>query len=67
VANPFTDAPEDVIEVALLRDAVDAVLGELSEREQEILRCRFGLDGSARASDARRVRERVGATGKNEA
>ena len=30
----------------MLSEAVGDVLGELSEREQEIVRLRFGLDGS---------------------
>jgi RNA polymerase primary sigma factor len=46
VADPYSDSPEHVVEVALLCDALKVVLSELTEREQEIVRCRFGLDGS---------------------
>jgi len=37
-------APIDVAARHLLHDAVRAVLHELSEREQEVVRLRFGLD-----------------------
>ena len=43
------DAPADMVTKFMLTEAVEAALGELSEREQEIVRMRFGLDdGQAR-------------------
>jgi RNA polymerase primary sigma factor len=43
------DAPADVATKHMLAQAVEAALGELTEREQEIVRMRFGLDdGQAR-------------------
>ncbi|MEO6125078.1 MAG: RNA polymerase sigma factor RpoD [Ilumatobacteraceae bacterium] len=43
------DAPDDAAAKKMLVAAVDEALGELSEREQEIVRMRFGLDdGQAR-------------------
>ncbi len=43
------DAPADVATRKMLAHAVSEALGELSEREQEIVRMRFGLDdGQAR-------------------
>ena len=43
------DAPDDAAAKKMLIAAVDEALGELSEREQEIVRMRFGLDdGQAR-------------------
>ena len=42
-------APDDAAAKKMLIEAVDEALGELSEREQEIVRMRFGLDdGQAR-------------------
>ena len=38
------DAPADVATKTMLVEAVEQALGELSEREQEIVRMRFGLD-----------------------
>jgi RNA polymerase primary sigma factor len=40
------EGPADAATRAMLHDAVEQVLGELSEREQEIVRLRFGLDGT---------------------
>jgi RNA polymerase primary sigma factor len=43
------DAPADIATKHMLAKAVEAALGELTEREQEIVRMRFGLDdGEAR-------------------
>ncbi len=43
------DAPADMATKHMLTQAVEAALGELTEREQEIVRMRFGLDdGQAR-------------------
>jgi len=43
------DAPADMATKRMLTQAVELALGELSEREQEIVRMRFGLDdGQAR-------------------
>ena len=43
------EAPADIATKHMLAQAVEAALGELTEREQEIVRMRFGLDdGQAR-------------------
>jgi RNA polymerase primary sigma factor len=43
------DAPADIATKRMLAQAVEEALGELTEREQEIVRMRFGLDdGQAR-------------------
>jgi RNA polymerase primary sigma factor len=45
IQDDSVDGPADAAARAMLTDAVREVLGELSEREQEIVRLRFGLDG----------------------
>jgi RNA polymerase primary sigma factor len=46
IKDETVDGPADAATRALLHDAVEEVLGELTEREQEIVRLRFGLDGT---------------------
>ena len=49
IQDASVDAPDDAAAKKMLIAAVDEALGELSEREQEIVRMRFGLDdGQAR-------------------
>jgi RNA polymerase primary sigma factor len=45
IEDASADGPADAATKVMLTQAVGAVLGELSEREQEIVRLRFGLDG----------------------
>jgi RNA polymerase primary sigma factor len=45
IMDSSTDSPADAATKTMLVEAVEEVLGELSEREQEIVRMRFGLDG----------------------
>jgi RNA polymerase primary sigma factor len=45
IRDESVDSPADAATKVMLSDAVGEVLGELSEREQEIVRLRFGLDG----------------------
>ena len=45
IEDESVDSPADAATRTMLSDAVGEVLGELSEREQEIVRLRFGLDG----------------------
>ncbi len=45
IEDAGADGPADAATRAMLSEAVEEVLGELSEREQEIVRMRFGLDG----------------------
>jgi RNA polymerase primary sigma factor len=45
IEDANVDGPADAATRAMLHEAVELVLGELSEREQEIVRMRFGLDG----------------------
>ncbi|MDQ3468869.1 MAG: sigma-70 family RNA polymerase sigma factor, partial [Actinomycetota bacterium] len=45
IEDASADGPADVATRVMLSQAVGDVLNELSEREQEIVRLRFGLDG----------------------
>jgi RNA polymerase primary sigma factor len=45
IEDSSSDGPADAATRMMLTQAVGAVLNELSEREQEIVRLRFGLDG----------------------
>ncbi|MGK0275259.1 MAG: RNA polymerase primary sigma factor [Ilumatobacter sp.] len=45
IQDESVESPADAATKMMLSDAVGEVLGELSEREQEIVRLRFGLDG----------------------
>lgn len=45
IEDDSVDSPADAAAKVMLADAVGEVLGELSDREQEIVRLRFGLDG----------------------
>jgi RNA polymerase primary sigma factor len=45
IQDESIESPADAATKMMLSDAVGEVLGELSEREQEIVRLRFGLDG----------------------
>ena len=45
IQDSSTDGPADAATRMMLTQAVGAVLNELSPREQEIVRLRFGLDG----------------------
>jgi RNA polymerase primary sigma factor len=45
IADESVDGPADAATRSMLTEAVSEVLGELSDREQEIVRLRFGLDG----------------------
>ena len=45
IQDESADSPADAATRAMLSNAVGDVLNELSEREQEIVRLRFGLDG----------------------
>jgi RNA polymerase primary sigma factor len=44
IEDDDVDAPPDVVARQLLGEAVSEALSELSEREQEVVRLRFGLD-----------------------
>jgi RNA polymerase primary sigma factor len=49
IMDTAADAPAEVATRRMLTDAVEEALGELSPREQEVVRLRFGLvDGQAR-------------------
>jgi RNA polymerase primary sigma factor len=45
IQDESADNPADAAARVMLSNAVGEVLNELSEREQEIVRLRFGLDG----------------------
>ena len=61
IEDSSVDSPADAATRAMLHEAVSEVLGELSEREQEIVRLRFGLDG-ARAKTLEEVGHEFGVT-----
>ena len=61
IEDSSVDSPADAATRMMLHDAVGEVLGELSEREQEIVRLRFGLDGG-RAKTLEEVGQEFGVT-----
>ncbi len=61
IEDASVDGPADAATRAMLHEAVEQVLGELSEREQEIVRMRFGLDG-AQAKTLEEVGREFGVT-----
>jgi RNA polymerase primary sigma factor len=61
IEDSSVDSPADAATRMMLHDAVKEVLGELSEREQEIVRLRFGLDGG-RAKTLEEVGQEFGVT-----
>jgi RNA polymerase primary sigma factor len=61
IEDESVDSPADAATRMMLHDAVGEVLGELSEREQEIVRLRFGLDGG-RAKTLEEVGQEFGVT-----
>ncbi|MGD9797440.1 MAG: RNA polymerase sigma factor RpoD [Acidimicrobiia bacterium] len=56
------EAPADAATRHLLNDAVEEVLAELSEREQQVVRLRFGLDSSGQARTLEEVGREFGVT-----
>ncbi len=61
IEDANVDTPADAATRAMLHEAVEEVLGELSDREQEIVRMRFGLDG-AQAKTLEEVGKEFGVT-----
>ena len=61
IEDESVDSPADAATRMMLHDAVSEVLGELSDREQEIVRLRFGLDGG-RAKTLEEVGQEFGVT-----
>ena len=61
IEDANVDGPADAATRTMLHEAVEQVLGELSEREQEIVRMRFGLDG-AQAKTLEEVGREFGVT-----
>ena len=61
IEDSTIDGPADAATRAMLHEAVEQVLGELTEREQEIVRMRFGLDG-AQAKTLEEVGKAFGVT-----
>jgi RNA polymerase primary sigma factor len=61
IEDESVDSPADAATRSMLHDAVVEVLGELSDREQEIVRLRFGLDGG-RAKTLEEVGQEFGVT-----
>ena len=54
-------APDDVVALNLLREDIEKILGNLSDREQEVIRLRFGLDGG-RPHTLEEVGQKMGVT-----
>ena len=56
------EAPAEAAAIQMLRAAVQEVLAELSDREQEVVKLRFGLDGSGQARTLEEVGKEFGVT-----
>jgi RNA polymerase primary sigma factor len=61
IEDASADGPDDAATRKMLSEAVENVLGELNDREQEIVRMRFGLDG-ARSKTLEEVGREFGVT-----
>ena len=62
IEDQQAEAPAEMAAIHMLRVAVQEVLAELSEREQEVVRLRFGLDGSGQARTLEEVGKEFGVT-----
>ncbi len=62
IEDQQAEAPADAATRHLLNDAVEEVLAELSEREQQVVRLRFGLDSSGQARTLEEVGREFGVT-----
>jgi RNA polymerase primary sigma factor len=62
IADQQAEAPSEAATVQLLREEVEKVLQELSEREQAVVRLRFGLDRSGQARTLEEVGKEFGVT-----
>jgi RNA polymerase primary sigma factor len=61
IEDASADGPDDAATRKMLSEAVETVLEELNDREQEIVRMRFGLDG-ARSKTLEEVGKEFGVT-----
>jgi RNA polymerase primary sigma factor len=62
IEDQQAEAPADAAARQLLNEAVKEALGELSEREQQVVRLRFGLDGTGQARTLEEVGREFGVT-----
>ena len=62
IEDDHAEAPADAAARRLLKEAVEKVLGELSDREQEVVRLRFGLDNSGQPRTLEEVGKEFGVT-----
>jgi RNA polymerase primary sigma factor len=62
IEDQQAEAPAEAAARHLLNEAVEEVLGELSEREQQVVRLRFGLDASGEARTLEEVGREFGVT-----
>ena len=62
IEDQQAEAPADAAARRLLNEAVKEALGELSEREQQVVRLRFGLDGTGQARTLEEVGREFGVT-----
>ena len=62
IEDSNVDTPADAATRTMLHEAVEQVLGDLSEREQEIVRMRFGLTDGTQAKTLEEVGKEFGVT-----
>ena len=62
IEDQQAEAPAEAAAIQMLRAAVQEVLAELSDREQEVVKLRFGLDGSGQARTLEEVGKEFGVT-----
>ncbi|MBW8824850.1 MAG: RNA polymerase sigma factor RpoD [Acidobacteria bacterium] len=62
IEDQQAEAPAEAAAIQMLRAAVQEVLSELSDREQEVVKLRFGLDGSGQARTLEEVGKEFGVT-----
>ncbi len=62
IEDQQAEAPEEEAARQMLNDAVKEALGELNEREQQVVRLRFGLDGEGTPHTLEEVGKQFGVT-----
>jgi RNA polymerase primary sigma factor len=61
-ANEHAPPPEDEVRVSLGRDALHRALAELPDREREVLKLRYGLNGDVDPASLEEIGRRLGIT-----
>jgi RNA polymerase primary sigma factor len=62
IEDQQAEAPDEEAARQMLNDAVKEALGELNEREQQVVRLRFGLDGEGTPHTLEEVGKQFGVT-----